>query len=305
VDEVVMGEEQGSAIEQFRQFVAGFGVHSPKASLRSNGKLAGVARPPSGESYVYVVELVDREVPRVSGASSAVLYVGMGVGGRLASLERGGHSSRRALAGLHRVLTGSKQAELPVRVRVEKAAHPEFLECHVLWKYVQAFGELPPANAHWEGWLPQRFLGKLARHAVKQRRPQKWYAEGPFEYPEGDDPTATWFNLWSEGRKWELSIGWTYGHDDDRVAKDWSGALGVEGRTGWGQVVFVAPAGERRDKLTTALGDGWGHCEVVGSLDARLLDPDGSEPWDSDKIGSHYRSAQEELDRVLTKCFPP
>ncbi len=109
---------------------------------------------PEGEYFVYAVVTAETAaIPRANGKHSRLLYVGMGYRNRPRSLIQGSHSASHALDQLRRAVTGA--GKLAVELWLAKAGNAALQEVNILNRCAQHYGELPPANRKWEGYLSQ------------------------------------------------------------------------------------------------------------------------------------------------------
>lgn len=221
----------------------------------------------------------DAPVHRADGRRSRLLYVGMGRRNRPLSLVDGSHSASHALDGLRRRLA-KDGARLPVELWVTPSENCALQEVLVLNRCVQEYGELPPANLRWEGYLSGETLRRLARWALDEH-PVPNARVDVYEWPgydaKHDGPTSVWADV-MVGKTWHFSLAWFH---TDALLHGRPGAM--RGRYN-GQLLLIEAGGSGN-----ALADdddfaswGSGHPPVVvpaAELDGISAPTDAIQAW--------------------------
>lgn len=250
-----------------------------------------------------LVTRADAPVPRVNGRRSRLLYVGMGRGARPLSLVDGGHSANRALDGVRRGLVGP-EGRLPVELWVARSENCALQEVVVLNRCIQEYGELPPANLRWEGYLSGETLRRLARWALDEH-PIKGARVDVYEWPdydkEGRAPTSVWADVMVE-RTWNFSLGWFF---TPALLRGRSGALSGKYN---GQLLLIE-AGKGVNALDGDADFGyWSRGRLLGPVEAAELDGISHaieqiqawlERYTSNKAWKKGNSAFETLERTF------
>ncbi|MDP2308621.1 MAG: hypothetical protein Q8P18_21550 [Pseudomonadota bacterium] len=222
---------------------------------------------PARGYFVYAVATADRPIHRANGSTSRLLYVGMGYSNRPRSLFDGTHSASHALQQTRRALCPHWLAhetwELPVEVWIAPADDAVLHEAKILNFCATFYGELPPANRKWEGYLSGAVVRELVRWAFDGADAP---AGATYEWPK-DTPLSVWRDVYAPGKggAWQFSLGWIH---TARLLRERSGEVPADLQ---GRLLLVGP-GDNAEYLSRvrSLGD-WSPCHPT-SLPAAELD---------------------------------
>ncbi len=160
---------------------------------------------PPCDYVVYAIATRSNEaIPRANGRHSRLLYVGMGQISRPQLLRQGLHSASHALNQYRRSRGGNN---LTVELWVCPADNCALQEVMVLNACAREYGELPPANRKWEGYLSGEVLREMARWSLAEESPSRGRVS-VYEWPEAS-PTSVWADVMN-GTEWRFSLGWFF-----------------------------------------------------------------------------------------------
>lgn len=188
----------------------------------------------TGSADGHCVYAIQRVLPGQAGeplpvgravGESTILYIGEGKANRPGQLFHGRHSANAKLGRLAYAL-GQKQTPeaLHVRVWVKSCVNKQesvLEEARLLNQIAVVYGETPPCNARWEGWVAPRLLKALAKVAIagSTSRTTQWWACPPYPWPQNTDggpacTTIDFFRGSGPGDRirdnWVCSLAWVW-----------------------------------------------------------------------------------------------